>query len=181
MTLGEMKSKVFKLIEEASTSQGKYTDDTDLDKKINDVINQIMLELIRFKKLPAFKQEEVKKDEQYILDVKIEDFYQLNKITGVDYLREENLVMFKEDGTAMIHYYRYPKAIDEDTDDDDYEFELSTDLLGAMPYGVAADVLKSDVSNQYGQVYANRYRELLQGLDPRYAVSSVRIEGGIDF
>ena len=152
MTLGEMKSKVFKLIEEASTKQGQYTDDQDFRAKINDVINQIMLELIRFKKLPAFKQEQVEEGRLYVLDGEIEDFYQLNKITGVDYHREENLVIFKEDGTAMIHYYKYPKAIDKDTNDDEYKFELSTDLLGAMPYGVAADILKSDVSNQYGQV-----------------------------
>ena len=33
-----------------------------------------------------------------------------------------------------------------------------------MVYGVAADILKSDVSSNYGQVYAQRYSELKQEL-----------------
>ena len=47
-----------------------------------------------------------------------------------------------------------------------------------MPYGVAADLLKSDVSNQYGQIYANRYTELKQSLDPRYNTGGFYIDGG---
>ena len=49
-----------------------------------------------------------------------------------------------------------------------------------MPYGVAGDLLKSDVSNQYGQIYANRYAELKSQLDPRYSLGSIYIDGGID-
>ena len=48
-----------------------------------------------------------------------------------------------------------------------------------MPYGVAADLLKSDVSTQYGAVYANRYEAMLQRLDPRNHMTSVYIEGGV--
>ena len=47
-----------------------------------------------------------------------------------------------------------------------------------MPYGVAADLLRSDVSNQYGQVYANRYAELKQNLDPRFNTGGFYIDGG---
>ena len=49
-----------------------------------------------------------------------------------------------------------------------------------MPYGVAGDLLKSDVSNQYGQIYSQRYAELKSQLDPRYSLGSIYIEGGID-
>jgi hypothetical protein len=62
--------------------------------------------------------------------------------------------------------------------DDDYKFELSTDVLEIMPYGVAADLLKSDVSSQYGSIYAARYGELLNQLDPRYGTGSVLLDGG---
>ena len=46
-----------------------------------------------------------------------------------------------------------------------------------MPYGIAADLLKSDISASYGQVYANRYEQMLQRLDPRYHTGSFYIEG----
>ena len=61
-----------------------------------------------------------------------------------------------------------------------FEFELDDDVLEIMPYGIAADLLKSDVSSSYGQIYANRYRELLQGLDPRDTVHNAVVVGGYD-
>jgi hypothetical protein len=50
-----------------------------------------------------------------------------------------------------------------------------------MPYGIAADLLKSDVSSEYGSVYATRYEQMLQRLDPRNSMTSVYIEGGVRF
>ena len=52
-------------------------------------------------------------------------------------------------------------------------------MLEIMPYGVAADLLKSDVSAEYGNIYATRYESMLQRLDPRYAMGFVTIEGGV--
>ena len=181
MTLLEMKNKVFKLIEESSADKTKLTDDEDFNKKINDVIYQIMLELIRYKKLPAYETMQVKKDEEINLQEDLDNFLQLNKIVGIKFDIEDVFVTFKEDGEAKIYYYKLPKKINEDTEDEDYKFELSEDLLSIMPYGVAADILKSDVSNEYGSIYANRYRELLQGLDPRYSNVSIEIVDGVDF
>jgi hypothetical protein len=51
-------------------------------------------------------------------------------------------------------------------------------VLEILPYGVAADLLKSDVSAEYGSVYATRYENMLQRLDPRNHLTSVVIEGG---
>ena len=45
MNLKEMKQKVTRLIEEASTDTNKITDDPDIALKLNDVINQVMFEL----------------------------------------------------------------------------------------------------------------------------------------
>lgn len=182
MTLKEMKEKVFKLIEESSADTKKLTDDDDFNNKINDVINQIMLELIRYKKIPAYETIEVKKEEEEInLQEDLDNFFQLNKIVGIDYEIEDIFVTFKESGIAKIYYYKFPKEITSETEDEKYKFELSNDLLSIMPYGVAADILKSDVSNNYGSIYANRYKELIQGLDPRYSNTSIKIEGGIEF
>jgi hypothetical protein len=53
-------------------------------------------------------------------------------------------------------------------------------VLEIMPFGVAGDLLKSDVSANYGSVYSARYNEMLQMLDPRYQMGSVYIEGGVN-
>ena len=185
MTLKEMKNKVLRLIEEASTTETKLTDDPDIELKLNDVINQIMFEMARFKKIPTKTTETITTLELELTD--LTNFYQLNTIRFKDnegneagYDIFDNLVVFPTEGTADVYYYKYPKRITDDTKDDEYKFELSDDALECMPYGIAADLLKSDVSNQYGQVYANRYEQMKQTLDPRYSMGSVSFEGGIE-
>lgn len=179
MTLEDMKYKVYAMIEEYNEDEDDLTDDSDYATKMNSVINQIQNELSRLKKLPAYKSMEVKEGQIITLESIDSNIYQLNVIKDVDYEMIGDSILFKEDGTARIYYYKYPKQITQDTPDT-YKFELSDDVLEIMPYGVAGDLLKSDVSNQYGQVYANRYAELKSQLDPRYSLGSIYIEGGID-
>lgn len=179
MTLEEMKYKVYAMIEEYNEDNDNYTDDEDYATKMNSVVNQIQNELSRLKKLPEYKTMEVTEGQTINLDSIDNNIYQLNVIKDVDYEMIGNTVLFKEDGTARIYYYRYPKQINQDTPDT-YKFELSDDVLEIMPYGVAGDLLKSDVSNQYGQIYAQRYAELKSQLDPRYSLGSIYIDGGID-
>ena len=52
ITLGEMKKKVLGLIEELNPKSTLLTDDPDIAAKHNDVINQVMFELARMKKIP---------------------------------------------------------------------------------------------------------------------------------
>jgi hypothetical protein len=49
-----------------------------------------------------------------------------------------------------------------------------------MPYGIAGDLLKSDVSADYGNIYYERYQSMFQTLDHRYQLPSIYIEGGVD-
>lgn len=179
MTLEEMKHKVYSLIEEYSEDNEDLTEDEDLAGKINFVINQIQNELSRFKKIPKFVQRTVSEGDVIFNKDIDKDIYQLDLIRGVEYDVKNDRIVFNEDGTADIYYFKYPKKIDSETDDN-YKFEISDDLLEIMPYGVAADLLKSDVSSQYGAVYAARYRELLQALDPRYGTGAIEITGGIN-
>lgn len=179
MTLGEMKEKVYSLIEEYSEDAEDLTEDEDLALKMNHVINQIQNELTRYKKIPKDITMEVTKDEEIHLKDIDKEIYQLGIIRGVEYDTMNDLVTFNEDGTARIFYYKYPKEITSDTDDD-YNFELSNDLLEIMPYGVAGDLLKSDVSSQYGSIYEARYRELKSMLDNRYGMSAIEYSGGIN-
>jgi len=181
MTLTEMKKKVLRLIEEINPKSELLTDDPDIANKINDVINQIQNELARIKKIPARKEIEVEKDKEYDLSDIDKNIYQLNIVTGVKNNIIGNTIIFNEKGIAKVYYYNYPKQIAFETVGDDFEFELSTDVLEIMPYGVAGDLLKSDPSTQYGQVYSNRYEQLKQQLDPRYHTGSISFEGGDNY
>lgn len=179
MTLEEMKIKVYSLIEEYSEEADDLTEDEDLSLKMNSVINQIQNELSRIKKIPAYATYEGKKGDIINLEDIDSSIYQLNHVKDADINIFDTQIEFNEDGVLKIYYYKYPTQIDQDTEDS-YTFELSTDVLEIMPYGVAADLLKSDVSSNYGQIYAQRYQELKNGLDPRYSLGGVYIDGGIE-
>ncbi len=185
MTLKEMKVKVLALIEELNPDSTLLTDDPDISTKLNGVINQVMFELARMKKIPATATETVTANEMFDMN-ELDNFYQLRLLrfkneAGEDasYEMIENMVIFPENGTATFFYYKYPELI-TDTTKDNYEFELSQDALEIMPYGVAGDLLKSDVSTEYGTIYSTRYETMLQRLDPRYSMSSIYIEGGVN-
>ena len=78
-----------------------------------------------------------------------------------------------------IDFFVYPERITKKTNAKGYEFELSADALEIMPYGVAGDLLKSDVSTEYGRIYSDRYETMKLQLDPRYTMGSITIEGGV--
>lgn len=182
-TLKEEKKKVLALIEELNPDSQYLTDDPDIRTKMNGVINQVMFELCRMKKLPKYVELTVEKGD-IITFAELEaaagyEIYQVGNICGVNYIPKADNTVFKmlESGTAEIDCYIYPERITDSTNDN-YEFELAPDVLEIMPYGVAADLLKSDVSTEYGSVYAQRYESMLQRLDPRHGMPSFYIEGG---
>lgn len=185
MTLKEMKMKVLALIEELNPNTELLTDDPDIQAKINSVINQILFELARIKKLPKYVELEVSKgDKIEFADIEKKcgyEVFQIKLFGGVSNTPKADGTVYKilESGTAEIEVYVYPEKITDKTKDN-YEFELSADALEIMPYGVAADLLKSDVSTEYGNIYATRYESLKQMLDPRYQMTSIYIEGGVD-
>lgn len=185
MTLLEFKKKVLALIEELNPDSELLTDDPDISAKINEVINQIMFELVRIKKIPKYVELEVNKGDT-ITFAEIEEecgyeVFQLGTVGGVAYSPKANGTVLKilESGTAEIDCYVYPERITEKTRDKAYEFELTPDVLEIMAYGVAGDLLKSDVSAEYGSVYSTRYESMLQRLDPRYQMPTITFEGGI--
>ena len=180
MTLTEMKKKVLRLIEEINPESELLTNDPDISNKINDVINQIQNELARIKKLPAKDEFKVTKGEERDLYDINKNMYQLNIVKGVANTIVGNTVIFEGDGTAKVYYYKYPKQITFDTVGDDFKFELSTDVLEIMPYGVAGDLLKSDISANYGRIYSDRYESMLQRLDPRHHTGSIFIGSDVD-
>lgn len=185
MTLEEMKKKVLGLIEELNPNSDLLTDDPDIATKHNEVINQVAFELARFKKIPKYVEMEVNAGDIITFeDIEKEcgyTVYQINAVCGVNYVPKGNGTILKimESGTAEIDIFVYPERITEKTKDKSYEFDLSPEVLEIMPYGVAADLLKSDISTEYGTVYAQRYETMLQRLDPRNSMTSIYIEEGV--
>lgn len=186
MTLKEMKKKVLGMIEELNPLSDLLTDDPDISTKINDVTNQIMFEMCRYKKVPKYVELDVTEGDV----IEFEDIekkcgyeiYQIDRVCGVRNVPKANGTVLKmlESGTAEIDCFVYPERISEKTKDS-YEFELSNDVLEVMPYGIAGDLLKSDVSTEYGRIYADRYQEMISRLDHRYQMPTVSVEGGVSF
>jgi hypothetical protein len=186
MYLFEMKKKAFGLIEEYNPNSEYLTDDPDLQVKVNEVINQRMYELARYKKISKYVEMQVNTGDVITFD-DIEKAcgyvpYQVSNITGIGYEARANNTVYKvrEGGTAELDVFVYPERITDKTKDKAYEFELSDDVLEIMPYGIAADLLRSDVSAEYGAVYAQEYERLKQMLDLRYAMPSITFEGGVN-
>jgi len=179
MNLEQMKIKVYSVIEEYSEDAEYLTEDEDLALKMNSCINIIMNEMSRFKKIPAYTTLEVKEGDNLSFNDISKDMYQLNLIRGVYYNTIQDRIIFESTGNAEIYYYKFPEQITDDTDDS-YTFELDSDALEIMPYGVAGLLLSSDISNNYGQVYTNLYREKIAQLDSRKTLGTVVMTGGID-
>lgn len=185
MTLFEFKKKYLSLIEELNPLSDQLTDDPDIAAKQNEVINQRMFELARFKKIPKYVEMEVSEGELIefadIEKVVGNEIYQIDVVYGVRYDSRANGTVLKilGSGTAEINCFVYPERITEKTKDKAYEFELSPDAMEVLPYGVAADLLKSDVSAEYGAVYERAYQDMIQRLDSRYHMGSIYIEGGV--
>lgn len=179
MTLEEFKTKVLSIIEEYSEDDDELTEDEDIAAKMNSCINTILSEMSRYKKIDAYKTMKVTKGQNIDLTSIDSSIYQLNIIRGIDYETIGNRVKFNEDGEAEIYYYKYPTQITEDTSEG-FKLELDIEALEIAVQGVCGLILSSDISNQYGQIYTNMYREKIQMLDSRKSMPSVLITGGID-
>lgn len=185
MQLNELKKKVLRLIEEYDSNSELLTADPDISAKINDVINQVIFELARIKKIPKYFELEVKQGDLVTFsDFEKEcgsEIFQISVVSGVKNIPKANGTVFKieESGVLEVDCYVYPERITDKTKDN-YEFELSLDALEIAPYGIAADLLKSDVSSEYGTIYATRYESLKQMLDPRYSTDIITFTGGIN-
>ena len=184
MQLKELKKKVLRLIEEYDSNSELLTADPDISAKINDVINQVIFELAKKKKIPKYFEMEVRQGDLVTFsDFEKECGYEVfhAAVSGVQNVPKANGTVFKieESGVLEVDCYVYPERITDKTKDN-YEFELSLDALEIAPYGIAADLLKSDVSSEYGTIYATRYESLKQMLDPRYSTDIITFTGGIN-
>ena len=194
MKLKEMKVKTFSLIEEYYPELSGLAEDEDVLNKINGVVNSIQLELMKYRKINAYQEFTIEKEDNKKINLKdeLEDMYQLNKIVfdkETDYQtpNDDILVLPKDyEGTFTIYYYKYPTLAkvlfdneeDKEVEDNSFEFELDRDILEVMPYGIAADLLKMDMISGYGRYFYERYSEMRNNIDPRKTSGTIKIEGG---
>lgn len=182
MNLKAIKVKVLAFIEELNPNSEYLTDDEDISKKLNMAINSVMYELCRIKKIPKyFTMKVTAGDVISFEDLASEcgyDIYQIKLVTGVDYESRADGTVLKmlESGTAELDVFVYPEAITEKTKDS-YEFELSSDVLEIMPYGVATLVLSTDVSSNYKE-FKQQYETMLSRLDVRNQLGTISVVGG---
>ena len=86
MKLKEMKVNTFSLIEEYYPELKGLAEDEDVLNKIDGVINNVSMDVMRYKKIPAMETIAIKKGTKSInlIDAIGEDYYQLNNIIGLD-------------------------------------------------------------------------------------------------
>lgn len=200
MTAKEMKIKTFSLIEEYYPERTELADDQDVIYKINGVINSIMLDLMKYRKIPAKYSYELNEGNTTLVLSSIPDFYQLNTILDVEYdvVGNYEIVFNVEDvelpKTVNIYYFKYPELMDLEFEatstqtkeqvsaeyDDGFEIELELDIQEIMPYGIAADLLKNDMISGYGRYFNERYIELKGLIDSRKTQGMAMVSGGVD-
>ena len=197
MTAREMKIKVFSLIEEYYPDQTLLADDQDVQYKLNGAINQIQMDLMKYKKIPAKSKKSIKKDSPALLISSIPNFYQLNVIPNVEYeVIGDYEIKFniEEDTDVEIYYYKLPELMDLEFQasgsktaeqvsaeyDESFDLEIATELQEIMPYGVAADLLKQDMISNYGKYFYERYLEMKNMIDSRKTTSTATVTGGVD-
>ena len=197
MTAREMKIKVFSLIEEYYPDQTLLADDQDVQYKINGAINQIQMDLMKYKKIPAKYKKTIKKDSPTLLIDSIPNFYQLNTVPNVEYeVVGDYEIKFniEKDTDVEIYYYKLPELMDLEFQasgsktaeqvsaeyDESFDLEIATELQEIMPYGIAADLLKQDMISSYGKYFYERYLEMKNMIDSRKTTSTATVTGGVD-
>ena len=174
MTLQEVLKKVLTLIEEYDETNGtNFTNDPDIENKIRECIDNIQVELATIKRIKAV--EEFDTSETNEMDIP-DDLYKIDKVKECDFEVLGNTIVFDENYKGIVHVYydKYPDKINDNTALTK-KLEISRDAIDCLVYGVASDVLKSDVSANYS-VYEYKYQELKQKLNNQITNGIIWVE-----
>lgn len=158
MDLGTLKDYAVQLIDEFSNKEYK-TDDDDIRIKLNNLFNVGQIELSNIRKIRRIFEIKVNKINDYVIYELPNNFKELANIycspdNEIQYRIQEDVhdkrikIKSKIPDVVEIEYYSIPSIIDDNTNDN-YKFEIDIDAQMLLPYYVAADILKSDVSADY--------------------------------
>ncbi len=193
MKLKENKKIALSLIEEFSQDSEYLTQDEDIRNRLNHIYNTCQNNLARIKKITKIKDLEFERssEEKYIKIELPDDMYKFKNIIVLDektnspkmniakynFVGDDIYVDISTEGKHILEYYAYPKQITYETDDEEYELEIDADAQNLLPYAVASDILKTDLSADY-TAFENKYRYELQSLDPNKKEMTLNIEEG---
>ncbi len=102
--------------------------------------------------------------------------YKIDKVKECDFEVLGNTIVFDENykGIVDVYYDKYPDKINDNTALTK-KLEISRDAIDCLVYGVASDVLKSDLSANYS-VYEYKYQELKQKLNNQITNGIIWVE-----
>lgn len=174
MTLAQVKAAVMMLIDQY-TPNAPPTDDEETKAKLNTMIELAQTQLCQLKKSERRcalleSQGEVDAQTGLVCWPLPADLYQVRRVMkGQNEVWAEmydgRLTAQAGQGALELRYYAYPPEIDDGTPDET-KLALDRDVLQALPYAVAADLLKADPSADYA-AFEQKYMGLLANLDPR--------------
>ena len=158
MTLSKIKEDAVKLIDEYSNN-ANLTDDEDIRLKLNNLCNLGQIELSLIKKIrrtyefiideeSETEYRTIELPDNFMEENRLRYFSSNNSILNY-YIQDNKLKIYKDClGSFEFEYFAKPAEITNETSDDT---ELEIDLVAqqVLPYYVASDILKSDVSANY--------------------------------
>ena len=170
MTLREAKDKVYMLLDEHSAG-GEIEHDEDIELKMVRFFDMAQKELSKIKKIRRVKKIIMPSDFRQLYRLWKDDNPAANRYRW----RGGKLLIPERDAGSVItvEYFAEPETIPEDAPDE-YEFELSEDACGCMPFYVAAQQLLPDLVMDYGGMW-QMYREAVATLDTRLPGENSRI------
>ena len=172
MNLKEVKTRILALLEEFSESDLSKSDDEDINKKLNPLIDMAQKHQANIFKIRKMKQFDISSSEEsgytpYSLGIRCYQLESVKLIEGkdLDYYFFNRKIYVKNDfnGIIQVFYNIFPETITEITEDIS-ELEVDNNAQMMICYEVAGDILKSDVSANYA-AFDNKYQALLQTID----------------
>lgn len=154
MTYLENKKIFFSLIDEYAPNTQFFTEDIDARTKCANLYDPRYFELASYRFNKKIKEYEIAEEGRGYEQFKLPKGTNIKNLGGRNEYNEpismesriegEYILISKgTKGKLLLEYNPFPTAITDDTDDD-FELEIDDELASILPYGVVADLFKTD-------------------------------------
>ena len=187
MTYGDNKKIFYSLIDEYTPNNQFFTEDEDARIKAANLYNPRYVELASLRFNKKVKEYEITEEGRGYEQFKLPRGTNIKNLGGRNEYNEpismesriegENILISKAaKGKLLLEYNPYPTAITDNTDDE-FELEIDDELASLLPYGVAADLLKTDPGEDWTAFQREWDRRLNNIKATRTAMSANVTEG----
>lgn len=174
MTYGENKKIFFSLIDEYNPGNEYFTDDEDARTKCANLYNTRYSDLASQKFNKKLKTYEITQKDRGYTSFKLPNGTFIKVLGGRNEYNEEIPMKYRIEGESilvsnetpgriLLEYTPFPTTINDETDDD-FELEIDDELANILPFGVAADLLKTDPGEDwtaFEKEYERRYQKII--------------------